>query len=60
MEPNDGLPAPFADFYPALQVVNIYSSCIRQKRSPYCPRAPGGLSGTNGRSMIGGQLTAFF
>ncbi|MFT4463842.1 MAG: hypothetical protein ACMX3H_02375 [Sodalis sp. (in: enterobacteria)] len=42
MKPDDGLPAPFADFDPALRVVDII---MHPPETPLIARAPGGLSG---------------
>ncbi|CAJ0999277.1 shikimate dehydrogenase family protein [Sodalis praecaptivus] len=57
MKPDDGLPAPFADFDPALQVVDIIMQPPETPLIAHARRA--GCRATNGRPMIEGQLTAF-
>ncbi len=57
MKPDDGLPAPFTDFAPALQVVDII---MHPDETPLLRLARGfGCRTTNGKPMIEGQLQAF-
>lgn len=57
MKPEDGLPAPFPAFTPALQVVDII---MHPEETPLLRHARRyGCLATNGKPMIEGQLEAF-
>ncbi|CTT64410.1 TPA: shikimate dehydrogenase [Escherichia coli] len=57
MKPDDGLPAPFADFNPSLQVVDIIMHPAETPLLAHARRA--GCHAVNGKPMIEGQLAEF-